>query len=117
MNRFRRTLPAGLTSGVHRANGVVKTMILTQGIRETIMSIVLYVGGSKDGTRGLMPYGFTRSMLETETGREIYVEHMVKVEGGSMVRVMALESMHRKSLLERVSCHYASLGLDGAGFD
>ena len=44
------------------------------------MSTVLYVGGSKDGTRGFVPNGFTRIMRETvEYGREIYVASDLRV--------------------------------------
>ena len=32
------------------------------------MSIVLYVGGSRDGEVGSMPWGLRKSMLETENG-------------------------------------------------
>ncbi|RRN55050.1 hypothetical protein EIM48_12410 [Pseudoxanthomonas sp. SGNA-20] len=57
-------------------------------------SIVLYVGGSKDGKRGFVPNGFTKSMLETaEHGREIYVERMVRLARYGTVRIMALESL------------------------
>ena len=35
------------------------------------MSTVLYVGGSKDGTRGFVPNGFTRIMRET-VEREVF---------------------------------------------
>ncbi len=58
------------------------------------MTIVLYVGGSKDGTRGFVPNGFTRFMRETvEYGREIYVERMVRLARYGTVRIMALESL------------------------
>ena len=58
------------------------------------MTIVLYVGGSKDGTRGFVPNGFTRFMRETvEYGREICVERMVRLARYGTVRIMALESL------------------------
>ena len=36
------------------------------------MAIVLYVGGSKDGDKGLVPHGFSKSRADTDTGPEIY---------------------------------------------
>ncbi|KAF1705365.1 hypothetical protein [Pseudoxanthomonas kaohsiungensis] len=71
------------------------------------MSIVLYVGGSKDGTRGFMPHGFTKSMLETvEYGREIYVERIVRLARYGTVRIMALESLCEDLIAGLVSRHY-----------
>ncbi|MDR2870957.1 MAG: hypothetical protein LBV45_00145 [Xanthomonadaceae bacterium] len=71
------------------------------------MSIVLYIGGSKDGMRGVMPYGFTKTMLETENGCEIYVERMIPLQGkGTVVRVMALESIQDDALANHVTKYY-----------
>ncbi|MBO9717086.1 MAG: hypothetical protein J7507_09815 [Pseudoxanthomonas sp.] len=71
------------------------------------MSIVLYVGGSKDGTRGFVPHGFTKSMRETvEYGREIYVEHMVRLARYGTVRIMALESLCEDIIAGLVARHY-----------
>lgn len=71
------------------------------------MSIVLYVGGSKDGTRGFIPHGFTKTMRETvEYGCEIYVEHMVRLARYGTVRIMALESMCEELIASLVSRHY-----------
>jgi hypothetical protein len=71
------------------------------------MSIVLYVGGSKDGTRGFVPHGFTKSMRETvEYGREIYVEHMVRLARYGTVRIMALESLCEEIIASLVTRHY-----------
>ncbi|MBD9369090.1 hypothetical protein [Xanthomonas sp. XNM01] len=73
------------------------------------MSIVLYVGGSKDGTRGVMPNGFTKSMLETaEYGREIYVERMIRLANYGTVRIMALESLCEELLASWTARHYAA---------
>ncbi|KAF1687542.1 hypothetical protein B1992_02435 [Pseudoxanthomonas broegbernensis] len=73
------------------------------------MSIVLYVGGSKDGTRGFLPNGFSKTMLETvEHGREIYVERMVRLARYGTVRVMALESLCEDLLASRAADHYAA---------
>lgn len=70
------------------------------------MSIVLFVGGSKDGTRGFIPHGFTKSMRETlEHGREIYVERMVRLARFGTVRVMALESLC-EDLVARLAGRY-----------
>ena len=72
------------------------------------MSIVLYVGGSKDGTRGFMPHGFTKSMLETvEYGREIYVERIVRLARYGTVRIMALETLCEELFASLASRHYA----------
>ncbi len=70
------------------------------------MSILLYVGGSKDGTKGVMPYGFSKSMAMTEGGPEVYVERTVAVRNLGNVRVMALESLHESILVERAASHY-----------
>ena len=72
------------------------------------MSTVLYVGGSKDGTRGFVPNGFTRIMRETvEYGREIYVERMVRLARYGTVRIMALESLCEELVASLASRHYA----------
>ncbi|KAF1689211.1 hypothetical protein [Pseudoxanthomonas taiwanensis] len=70
------------------------------------MSIVLYVGGSKDGSRGVVPHGFTRCMLETEQGREIYVERLLRLPQVGTVRVMALEQLAERLLARDVARHY-----------
>lgn len=71
------------------------------------MSILLYVGGSKDGEKGLVPYGFSRSMAMTEEGPEFYVERTLSLERVGKVRVMALESLQDTSVAERLADHYA----------
>ena len=72
-------------------------------------SIVLYVGGSKDGTRGVVPHGFTRTMRETvEYGREIYVERIVRLARYGSVRIMALETLCEELIAGLVSRHYAT---------
>ncbi|ACD58997.1 hypothetical protein PXO_00794 [Xanthomonas oryzae pv. oryzae PXO99A] len=71
------------------------------------MSIVLYVGGSKDGDKGVMPYGFSKSRAMTDAGPEVYVERMVPLKDVGKVRVMALESLHESLLIERAATHYA----------
>lgn len=73
------------------------------------MSIVLYIGGSKDGTRGFVPHGFTKTMRETvEHGREIYVERIVRLARYGTVRIMALETLCEELLASLVSRHYAA---------
>ncbi len=73
------------------------------------MSIVLYIGGSKDGTRGFVPHGFTKTMRETvEHGREIYVERVVRLARYGTVRIMALETLCEELLASLVSRHYAA---------
>ncbi|MDG2524295.1 hypothetical protein P6166_02840 [Stenotrophomonas sp. HITSZ_GD] len=71
------------------------------------MSILLYVGGSKDGEKGLVPYGFSRSMAMTEEGPEFYVERTLSLDRVGRVRVMALESLQDSLLAERLADHYA----------
>ncbi|PPU73651.1 MULTISPECIES: hypothetical protein [Xanthomonas] len=71
------------------------------------MSVVLYVGGSKDGNKGVVPYGFSKSRAMTDAGPEVYVERMVPLKNLGRVRVMALESLHESILVERAATHYA----------
>ncbi|PTA84220.1 hypothetical protein CWM66_28380 [Kosakonia sp. H7A] len=70
------------------------------------MSILLYVGGSKDGEKGLVPYGFSRSMAMTEEGPEFYVERTLSLARVGKVRVMALESLQDTLVAERLADHY-----------
>lgn len=73
------------------------------------MSTVLYVGGSKDGTRGFVPNGFTKTMRETvEYGREIYVERIIRLARYGTVRIMALESLCEDLFAALASKHYAA---------
>jgi len=74
------------------------------------MSIVLYVGGSKDGDKGVVPYGFSKSRTMTPAGPEVYVERVVPLKDVGKVRVMALESLHESILIERAATHYARRG-------
>ena len=52
------------------------------------MAVVLYIGGSKDGEKGVVPYGFSKTRRDTDAGPEIYVERMMDVSGKGRVRVM-----------------------------
>lgn len=70
------------------------------------MSIVLYVGGSRDGKKGVVPYGFSKSVAMGERGREVYVERVLALEAIGKVRVMALESMAESILVQRTARHY-----------
>lgn len=70
------------------------------------MAMVVYVGGSKDGTRGLMPYGLTKLQAQGEQGPEIYVEKMMELDGVGRVRVMALEGLKEEIIVQRLSRHY-----------
>lgn len=69
------------------------------------MSIVLYLGGSKDGEKGVMPYGLTKSMTEGEAGREVYVERRLRLRNGSRLRVMALETLDEAGVREHLRRH------------
>jgi hypothetical protein len=70
------------------------------------MAIVLYVGGSKDGDKGLVPHGFSKSQADTEQGPEIYTERFMELQGVGKVRVMALESMRDEIVHQRAAVHY-----------
>ncbi|MEQ4576478.1 MAG: hypothetical protein ABN502_16290 [Gammaproteobacteria bacterium] len=70
------------------------------------MSIVLYVGGSKDGEKGVVPYGFSKTVAMSEVGREVYVERVLALEEIGKVRVMALESMAESIVVQRTAGHY-----------
>ncbi|QNH16883.1 hypothetical protein HEP74_02018 [Xanthomonas sp. SS] len=70
------------------------------------MSVVLYIGGSKDGQKGVMPYGFSKSMKETDKGPEIYVERVLALSD-RRVRIMALESLQDEIVVERLHQYYS----------
>ncbi|WNH47251.1 hypothetical protein PDM28_11105 [Stenotrophomonas aracearum] len=70
------------------------------------MAIVLYVGGSKDGDKGLVPHGFSKSQAETDIGPEIYTERFMELQGFGRVRVMALESLNDDAAKLRAARHY-----------
>lgn len=69
------------------------------------MSIVYYVGGSKDGKKGIMPYGLTKLQASGEQGEEIYVERLLDLEGMGRIRVMALEGLHDEIIVQQLSRH------------
>ena len=77
------------------------------------MSILLYVGGSKDGEKGVVPYGFSRSKTMTANGPEIYVERELQLEAVGKVRVMALESLQDHFVVERLADHYGRSAAHG----
>jgi len=70
------------------------------------MAIVLYFGGSKDGDKGLVPHGFSKSQAETDIGPEIYTERFMELQGLGRVRVMALESLNDDAAKLRAARHY-----------
>lgn len=70
------------------------------------MTHVLYVGGSKDGTRGMMPYGLRKLQAEGDQGTEIYVEKTMDLTGVGRVKVMALEGLHEEVLVQQLQRHY-----------
>ena len=70
------------------------------------MAIVLYVGGSKDGDKGLVPHGFSKSRAETDIGPEIYTERFMELQGFGKVRVMALESLNDDAAKLQAARHY-----------
>ena len=69
------------------------------------MAIVLYVGGSKDGEKGVVPYGFSKTRRDTEAGPEIYVERVMDVSGRGRMRVMVLENLREDIALQRLNRH------------
>ncbi|HHW4679671.1 MAG TPA: hypothetical protein ACQGQH_09645 [Xylella sp.] len=71
------------------------------------MSIVLYVGGSKDGDKGIVPHGFNKARAMTKAGPEVYVQRTLSLAKIGTVRVMALESLQEDILAERTADHYA----------
>jgi hypothetical protein len=70
------------------------------------MAIVLYVGGSKDGEKGVMPYGLSKLQAQGESGPEIYVERMMELSGVGRIRVMALEGLKDDLVVQRLHRHY-----------
>jgi hypothetical protein len=69
------------------------------------MAIVLYIGGSKDGDKGVVPYGFSKTRADTEQGPEFYVERMMDVSGRGRMRVMVLEDMLDDVASQRLNQH------------
>lgn len=69
------------------------------------MAIVLYIGGSKDGDKGVLPYGFRKTRADTEHGPEIYVERMMSVSGRQPMRVMVLEDLRDEVASQRLNQH------------
>lgn len=69
------------------------------------MAVVLYIGGSKDGEKGVVPYGFSKTRRDTDAGPEIYVERVMDVSGKGKMRVMVLESLRDDIAFQRLSRH------------
>ncbi|WP_305805202.1 hypothetical protein [Stenotrophomonas sp. YIM B06876] len=69
------------------------------------MTVVLYIGGSKDGDKGVVPYGFSKTRAETAHGPEVYVERMMSVDGRGQMRVMALETLREEIVCQRLTQH------------
>ncbi len=73
------------------------------------MTVVLYIGGSKDGEKGVVPYGFSKTQADTARGREIYVERVIDVAGHGRMRIMALESLGEDLISQRLDRHCAEM--------
>ncbi|MGE8234150.1 MAG: hypothetical protein ACN6OR_12220 [Stenotrophomonas sp.] len=71
------------------------------------MAVVLYIGGSKDGDKGVLPYGFSKTRADTEHGPEIYVERTMNVSGRGSMRVMVLEDLRDDVASQRLYQHLA----------
>ena len=69
------------------------------------MAVVLYIGDSKDGEKGVVPYGFSKTRRDTDAGPEIYVERVMDVSGKGRMRVMVLESLRDDIAFQRLSRH------------
>ncbi|MNM43704.1 hypothetical protein D3C81_545860 [compost metagenome] len=69
------------------------------------MAVVLYIGGSKDGDKGVVPYGFSKTRADTENGPEFYVERMMEISGRARMRVMVLEDLRDDIASQRLSQH------------
>lgn len=69
------------------------------------MSVLLYVGGSRDGEKGVLPYGFSKTRMDTEAGPEIYVERTLDVGGRGRMRVMVLEDLREDIAVQRLGKH------------
>lgn len=69
------------------------------------MAVVLYIGGSKDGDKGVVPYGFSKTRADTEQGPEFYVERMMEVQGRGRMRVMVLESLRDEIAFQALNRH------------
>ncbi len=70
------------------------------------MAIVLYVGGSKDGDRGVVPLGFSKSRADTALGPEFYTERFMELQGVGKVRLMALEGLRDDIVMQHAVRHY-----------
>jgi len=70
------------------------------------MAVVLYVGGSKDGDKGVVPWGFSKSRAETAMGPEFYTERFMEVQGVGKVRLMALEGLRDDIVMQHAVRHY-----------
>lgn len=71
------------------------------------MAVVIYIGGSKDGDKGVLPYGFSKTRADTENGPEVYVERMLDVTGRGRMRVMVLEDLRDDIASQRLNQHLA----------
>lgn len=69
------------------------------------MAVVLYIGGSKDGDKGVVPYGFSKTRMDTDQGPEFYVERMMDVSGRGRMRVMVLEDLRDDVASQRLNKH------------
>lgn len=69
------------------------------------MAVVLYIGGSRDGEKGVVPYGFSKTCMDTDDGPEIYVERVMDVSGRGRVRVMVLENLREDIAFQRLNRH------------
>jgi len=58
------------------------------------VEVVLYIGGSKHGERGVLPHGFSKTRVDSRQGSEIYVQRFLAMGERRRVPVMILENLH-----------------------
>jgi len=58
------------------------------------VEVVLYIGGSKHGDRGVLPHGFSKTRVDSRKGSEIYVQRFLAMGERKRVPVMILENLH-----------------------
>lgn len=70
------------------------------------MVIVFYVGGSKDGEKGVVFYGFSKFCVDIVLGLEFYMEWFMELQGVGKVCLMVLEGMCDEIVMQCVVCYY-----------
>jgi len=58
------------------------------------VEVVLYIGGSRNGEKSVLPYGFSKTRVDTQHGPEIYIQRLLSSNKYGVVPVMILENLH-----------------------